>query len=155
MRRKVLVAFFSVSGRTEELAYQIADVLDARLFEIKAINPYTAEDLDYNNMRSRVSIEMTTHNSRPDFIKRNLDMSEYDTIFLGFPIWWGMEPKIIDTFLEYYDLAGKTIFPFATSGGSDIIMAENSMKLVCPEADIRQGQIISPMNAKRWARSVM
>lgn len=155
MRKKFLVAFFSVTGNTEQVAFEIADSLDARLFEIIPIEPYTEDDLNTQNLRNRVAIEMTTHNSRPDFLKNSLNMDEYDTIFLGFPIWWGMEPKIIDTFLETYTLRGKTIIPFATSAASDIILAENSMKLVCPEAKIKQGQIVSLANARRWAKTVI
>ena len=115
---KTLVAYFSVSGQTAKLAKTIADVTGGDLFEIAPETPYTAHDLDWNDKASRSTIEMKDPKSRPAIAGRVGDMTQYDTLFIGFPIWWYQAPRIIETFLENYDLSGKTVIPFATSGGS-------------------------------------
>ena len=113
-----LVAYFSVSGVTKSLAKRLASAIDSDIYEIVPQEAYTSEDLDWQNPRSRSSVEMKDKTSRPAIANKIDDMSKYDTIFVGFPIWWYVAPTIINTFLEQYDLEGKTIIPFATSGMS-------------------------------------
>ena len=115
---KILVAYFSASGVTKKVAEELASLENADLFEIVPEALYTAEDLDWRNKSSRSSVEMNDPNCRPAITGQVANMDEYDTIFLGFPIWWGREPSVVDTFLDAYDLKGKTIVPFCTSGGS-------------------------------------
>lgn len=113
---KQLVAFFSVSGNTKNLASRMACAKSTDLFEIVPEKAYTAEDLDFMNPESRSSVEMKDLSCRPVVVSKLDDTSVYDKVFLGFPLWWGREPSIIDTFLESYDFEGKTIIPFCTSG---------------------------------------
>lgn len=115
---KTLVAYFSATGVTKKLAAQIAKHRHADLFEIKPAKPYTPADLDWTNKQSRSSLEMKDTHFRPEIAEKLSNMADYDTVFLGFPIWWYIAPTIINTFLEQYDFSGKTIIPFATSGGS-------------------------------------
>ena len=115
---KKLVAYFSAGGVTKKVAERLAAAAGADLFEIKPAVPYTVADLDWTNKKSRSSVEMNDPSSRPEIARRLDSLEEYDTVFLGFPIWWYVAPTIINTFLESYDFAGKTIIPFATSGGS-------------------------------------
>ena len=115
---KTLVAFFSASGVTQKLAEKIADAVNGDLHKIIPAEPYTAKDLDWTDKNSRSSIEMNNKTFRPAISNKVDNMEEYDLIYLGFPIWWYVAPTIINTFLETYDLAGKTIIPFATSGSS-------------------------------------
>ena len=115
---KKLVAYFSASGVTASLAKNLAAAIGADLFEIEPVIRYGKADLDWTNKKSRSSDEMNDKSSRPAVAKKLGNMSEYDEVFVGFPIWWYIAPTIVNTFLEGYDLAGKTIIPFATSGGS-------------------------------------
>lgn len=115
---KQLVVFFSATGTTERLAKRLAEIIGADTYQIVPEVPYTAADLNWRDRMSRSSLEMQDLSSRPAMANADAPVAEADVIFLGFPIWWYREPSIIDTFLEAYDLAGKTIVPFATSGGS-------------------------------------
>lgn len=115
---KSLVAYFSASGVSAKLAHRIADIQQADVFEIKPRKVYTSEDLNWNDANSRSSIEMKDHAYRPEMIHNELDVSTYDVIYVGFPIWWYIAPTIINTFLESYDFTNKKIVLFATSGGS-------------------------------------
>lgn len=115
--KKKLIAFFSASGETARLARTIADVTGGDLFEIRSETAYTAADLNWNDQNSRSTVEMKDEKSRPAVADSVTDMAQYDVVFVGFPIWWYQAPRIIETFLESYDLAGKTVVPFATSGG--------------------------------------
>ena len=115
---KKLVAYFSASGVTKKLAERISKVVGADLYEIQPKDVYTEEDLNWMNENSRSSIEMKNKSFRPKIANKVVNMGEYDTIYVGFPIWWYVAPTIINTFLESYDLKGKTIIPFATSGQS-------------------------------------
>lgn len=117
---KRLVAYFSASGVTAKVAENLADAIGADIFEIQPEVPYTKADLNWMDKKSRSTIEMSDPTSRPGIAVKRDNMDEYDTIFVGFPIWWYIAPTIINTFLESYDLKGKTIIPFATSGGSDM-----------------------------------
>ena len=124
---KKLVAYFSPTGTTAKVARALAEAADADLFEIKPSAPYTRTDLDWTNPRSRSSVEMNNPDSRPAIVGELDNMGEYDVIFLGFPIWWYTAPTIINTFLESYDLSGKTIVTFATSGGSGMENVSESL----------------------------
>lgn len=115
---KKLVAYFSASGETAKVAKILAKAAGADLYEIKPKTPYTKADLDWMDKQSRSTVEMHDLSFRPEIADKNANVSEYDVIFVGFPIWWYIAPTIINTFLESYDLSGKVIVPFATSGGS-------------------------------------
>lgn len=117
---KALVTFFSASGVTAALAKRLAKAIDAPAYEIKPAAPYTKEDLDWMNKKSRSTVEMQDKSCRPDLADTNAPIVDADVIFIGFPVWWYREPSIIDSFLEAYDFSGKTIILFATSGSSDI-----------------------------------
>ena len=132
MKKKV-VAYFSASGVTKRAAERLAKAAGADLFEIKPAVPYSQADLDWTNKKSRSSVEMGNPDSRPEIAERLENMEEYDTVFLGFPIWWYVAPTIIDTFLESYDFSGKTIVPFATSGGSGFGRTAEILKPLCSD----------------------
>ncbi len=132
MKKKV-VAYFSASGVTKRAAERLAKAAGADLFEIKPAVPYSQADLDWTNKKSRSSVEMGNPDSRPEIAERLENMEEYDTVFLGFPIWWYVAPTIIDTFLESYDFSGKTIVPFATSGGSGFGRTAEVLKPLCSD----------------------
>ena len=148
--KKILVAYFSASGVTAEAAKKIAAATGGELYEIAPAQPYTPADLDWRNSRSRSTLEMNDPASRPAIAGEIKDISGYDTIFIGFPIWWYVEPRIIDTFLESGDFTGKTIIPFATSGGSGIAAAERSLKEHCPSAAWKNGRLVNGGSAG-WA----
>lgn len=128
---KSLVAYFSASGVTKRVAEKLATVVKGDIYEITPKNPYTSADLDWMDKNSRSSIEMKDHSSRPAISGTVENMEEYDTIYVGFPIWWYIAPTIINTFLESYDFSGKTIIPFATSGGSGMGNTLNELKPSC------------------------
>ena len=140
---KTLVAYFSASGTTARLAQAIADAAGADIFEIVPEQPYTRADLDWTNKSSRSSVEMNDPASRPGVASHVDNMADYDTIFLGFPIWWYIAPTIVNTFLEAYDLSGKKIVPFATSGGSGMGKTAKSLQPSAPGATIAAGEVIN------------
>lgn len=152
---KILVVYFSASGMTARAAEVIAHACDADLYEIRPEQPYTPADLDWRNKSSRSTIEMTNPDSRPEVAGPAVDVAQYDTILVGFPIWWGVEPRIVDAFLEGHDFSGKTLIPFATSGGSSIARAEKSVRAHCPDASWSAGQLVNSANAAQWARTVL
>lgn len=133
---KTLVAYFSASGMTARLAGTLADVAGADLFEIRPAQRYTSADLNWNDAQSRSSLEMKDPCARPAIAEAVKNMAQYDTVFVGFPIWWYQAPRIIETFLEAHDFSGKTLIPFATSGGSGMGGTEDILKALCP-ADTR------------------
>lgn len=147
MKRK-LVAYFSASGNTAKLAENLADAIGADVFAIEPMVPYTNEDLDWRNKSSRSSIEMADKTSRPAVKRKRDNIEDYDTIFVGFPIWWYIAPTIINTFLECYDLTGKTIIPFATSGGSDMGDTNKYLQPSCPESVLKTGRIFDVSASK-------
>ena len=152
---KKLVTYFSASGVTKKLAEKLAAAVDADLFEIRPKIPYTKADLNWMDKQSRSTIEMQNPSSRPEIAEGGPDLSGYDTIFVGFPIWWYVEPRIVDTFLERSDFSGKTVIPFATSGGSGIEKAERSLKSHCPQANWKKGKLLNHMDAAAWTKSVL
>lgn len=140
MSRK-LVAYFSASGVTAKLAETLSEAIGADLYAIEPEVPYTKADLNWMNQNSRSSVEMKDPASRPAIAGKRDNMDEYDTIFVGFPIWWYVAPTIINTFLESYDFTGKTIIPFATSGGSGMGKTNEKLQLSCPGAKLMEGKV--------------
>ncbi len=149
---KKLVAYFSASGVTKRYAEKMAKVTGADLFEIKPDIAYTKADLNWQNPDSRSSVEMKNPDSRPAIAEKLSDMDSYDTVFVGFPIWWYVAPTIIDTFLESYDFSGKTVILFATSGGSGMGKTADVLRNICPDADIRDGKVINGMSDEKIAQ---
>ena len=127
MANKTLVAVFSASGVTKRVGEKIAEITGGDFFEIVPEEKYTSADLNYMNNRSRSSVEMNDPASRPGIAVSVADMDSYDTVVIGFPIWWGVAPRIIETFLESYDFSGKTIIPFCTSGGSGVGRSDSAL----------------------------
>lgn len=156
---KILVAYFSASGVTAEIAERLADSIDADLFEIQPEVPYTDEDLNWNNKKSRSSMEMKDKAFRPAIANKVENMEQYDTMFVGFPIWWYVAPTIINAFLEQYDLKGKTIIPFATSGMSRMGNTNRELEPSCPGAHLKEGQRFanhtSSDQLKIWAEKML
>lgn len=154
MSRK-LVAYFSASGVTAKAAAELAGVLSADIYEIKPKVPYTKEDLDWTNMKSRSSLEMSDSSSRPEITASELQTVEYDVLLLGFPIWWYVAPTIINSFLESHDFSGKKIVLFATSGGSGFGKTAEGLKpSLAADTLLIEGKILNGMDAeeiKSWA----
>lgn len=140
---KALVAYFSASGTTARLAKTLAQAADGDLYEIRPAVPYTGADLNWNNKSSRSSVEMNDKGARPAIAAPGVDLAGYDTIFVGFPIWWYEAPRIIQTFLESYDFSGKTVIPFATSGGSGMGKTASILQKSCPAARMLPGKRLS------------
>ena len=155
MNGKILVTSFSASGVTAGVARELAQAIGADLCEIAPVQPYSSADLDWTNKKSRSTLEMQDPASRPAMKPLTVDPAQYDTIFVGFPIWWYVEPRIVDTFLERSDFSGKTVIPFATSGGSGIEKAERSLKSHCPQANWKKGKLLNHMDAAAWTKSVL
>ena len=153
MKSKVLVAYFSASGVTARAAKEIAAATGGELFEIAPALPYSRADLDWTDKNSRSSVEMNDEGCRPAMKSAPPDPSGFDRIFIGFPIWWYVEPRIIDTFLESLDLEGKEVVAFATSGGSGIAGAERRMRALCPAAKWQKGKLVN-RGAGEWAASL-
>lgn len=155
---KALVAYFSASGVTAKLAKNLAGAIGADLHEIKPEQPYTAADLDWQDKTSRSTIEMQDKAFRPAVANKAENMADYDTIFVGFPIWWYVAPTIINTFLEQYDLTGKKIVPFATSGGSGMGNTNKELSVSCQGAKLVEGRRFDAnakaAELKAWAESV-
>lgn len=125
---KTLVVYFSATGTTKGVAEQIAAAANADTYEILAAQTYTADDLNWNDTNSRTTKEQNDKSVRPEIGSEKISLDGYDTIFIGFPIWWGEEPRIMDTFVESYDFSGKTMIPFCTSGGSGIGSSGDNLK---------------------------
>lgn len=156
---KKLVAYFSASGVTAKVAKALAESIDADLYEIEPAISYTRADLDWTNKKSRSSIEMSDPSSRPAVRSKLSGMEQYDTVFVGFPIWWYVAPTIINTFLESYDMTGKTIIPFATSGGSGMGRTNEKLMPSCPNAKLLEGKVfkqtISKAELLAWADGIV
>ena len=138
---KKLVAYFSAGGNTAALAKKLAAAAGADLFEIEPAVRYTAQDLDWMNKQSRSSVEMSNHSSRPAIAGTKSDLAEYDTVYVGFPIWWYIAPTIINSFLESGDFSGKRIILFATSGGSGFGKAADNLRGSAVGAEIIEGKV--------------
>ena len=156
---KTLAAYFSASGTTAKVAEMLAKAANADIYEIKPAVPYTRADLDWMNKKSRSSVEMSDKSSRPELADKSANIADYDTVLLGFPIWWYVAPTIINTFLESYDFSGKKIVLFATSGGSGFGKTVECLKgSVSADAQIIEGKILngkpSESELKAWVENL-
>lgn len=142
---KILVAYFSATGNTKQLAENTAKALKADLYEIRPAKPYTGEDLNYNDESTRATVEQKDDRARPELADKNAPVADYDTIVLAYPIWWSQAPRIMDTFVESYDFTGKNMTAICTSGGSDIgSSADYLQKLTKGKANWKPGRLFSP-----------
>ena len=142
---KTLVAYFSTSGRTAKAAGKLAALLGADAYEIRPQEAYTKADLNWMNKKSRSSVEMNDKSFRPAIITGDVDISGYDTVYLGFPLWWYVAPTLINTFLEAYEFAGKKIVLFATSGGSGFGNPVAELQPSAPDAEITETKVLTGM----------
>lgn len=154
MSKRTLVAYFSATGTTAGVARRMAKEIGADLYEIRPKEPYTERDLDWTNKKSRSTVEMNDEGSRPELAEAVPDVSGYDTILLGFPVWWYVEPRIVDTFLDGAAIEGKRIVAFATSGGSDVAKCMSNMRSNYPNAEWGQGKLLNSGDPVAWAKSV-
>ena len=160
MDKKVLVAYFSATGTTKQVAQNLASAINADIYEIKPKVPYTSKDLDWTDKSSRSTVEMKDHNSRPEIVNDNFSTDNYDTIFLGFPIWWYVAPTIVNTFVEAHDFTNKKIILFATSGGSGFgKTVENLKNSVSVSTEIIEGKLFNnhptKEELKKWTEEVL
>ena len=155
---KVLVAYFSASGVTAGVAEKLSNAIGADLYEIAPETPYTDADLNWMDKKSRSTVEMEDRSSRPAIGTKVENMEQYDTVFVGFPIWWYREPSIIDTFMEAYDFTGKTVVPFATSGGSGLGDSYKNLQALAPGAKVINGEkfpgSVSEEKLRLWAQGL-
>ena len=154
---KTLVAYFSASGVTKGAAEQLAAVAGADLHEIKPAQPYTDADLDWRDKQSRSTVEMKDKDSRPAITDKLKNMQDYDVVYVGFPIWWYTAPTIINSFMEAYDFKGKTVIPFATSGGSTIKKACEDLKAAYPDVKWKEGKLlnrVSKQDLESWVKGL-
>ena len=158
MSQKSLVVYFSCSGVTKKTAELLSDVAGADLFEIRPEVPYTKADLDWMDKKSRSTVEMNDPSSRPAIADKVEHMEQYDTVYVGFPIWWYVAPTIINTFLESYDFSGKTVIPFATSGGSGMGKTEAVLHVLCPDGvNWKSGKMLNGYDRAQmeaWVRTL-
>ncbi len=155
--KKVLVAYFSASGVTEGVAKQLAEVTGGDLHKIQPEQPYTDADLDWRDKQSRSSVEMKDKSSRPAITNKLANMQDYDVVYVGFPIWWYTCPTIINTFMEAYDFKGKTVIPFATSGGSSIKKACEDLNAAYPDVNWKEGKLLkraSKQELETWIKGL-
>ena len=150
-----LVAYFSATGKTAKVAEKLASAIGADIYEIKSEVQYTKADLNWMNKKSRSSVEMNDKSIRPAIITGDVDVSGYDTIYLGFPIWWYVAPTLINTFLEAYDFSGKKIVLFATSGGSDFGNTVAELQPSAPNAEIVETKVLSGIITEAKIKSLI
>lgn len=159
MAKKILVACFSASGVTKKIGEEIARIAGGDFYEIVPKKTYTSDDLNWMNKKSRSTVEMNDPSARPEISGTVADMDAYDTVIIGYPIWWGVAPRIIETFLESYDLSGKTIIPFCTSGGSGIGKSDTALyKNVSGNVIWKKGRQINRANEaeiRKWLTEVL
>ena len=154
---KILVAYFSCTNNTKRAALEVAELLNADTFEIVPAQAYTKDDLNYQVEDCRANVEQKDYKVRPAIKDKIANPAQYKAVIIAFPIWWGEEPRIIDTFVESNDLAGKIIVPVCTSGGSDIMTATQNLRVLCKGSDVRDGKrlgIISKDEIKAWLDSL-
>lgn len=152
----VLVVYFSCTGNTKKVAEKIAALTGGDIYEIVPAEPYSAADLNYNNDDCRTNREMNDPTARPAIGGGKVDISGYDTVIIGYPIWWGTMPRIINTFIDSCDLSGKTVLPFCTSGSSGISRSVSDIKTAAPTADVRDGlrtSGVSDAELEKWLRA--
>ena len=154
---KTLVAYFSATGVTKGAAEKLAEVTGGDLYEIQPEVPYTDADLDWQDKQSRSSVEMADLSSRPAIKGKVENLDDYDTVFIGFPVWWYTAPTIINTFIETNDLKGKTVIPFCTSGGSSIKKSAEDLKKAYPDLNWKEGKLlnrISKEDLETWVKGL-
>ena len=157
-KKKVLVVYFSATGTTRQVAKQIAKNADADICEIAPAKPYSNADLDWTNKQSRSSVEMNNPKARPEIKAVSVDVSKYDYIFLGYPIWWDLAPRTVNSFIEAVDLSGKTVIPFATSGSSTIANSVAVLKKSYPKIKWQTGKLLNHVSEKEmeaWVSASM
>lgn len=157
METKTLVAYFSATGTTKAVAQQIAKATGGELCPIQPARTYSSADLDWTNANSRSSRENADAASRPAIVKQKKSLAEYTTIYIGFPIWWNVAPRVVNTFIESYDLTGKTVIPFATSGGSSIYNSVKVLQKTYPSINWQKGKLLngpSDSEVKKWVDSL-
>lgn len=155
---RILVACFSATGTTARIAEKVTAATGGTLYAITPAEPYTAADLDWTDKRSRSSREMNDPKARPEIGGEKIDMTRYEVIFVGYPIWWDLAPRIVETFLDRYDLGGKTVIPFATSGGSGISNSAAALKKAYPQAAWRPGRLLNragDAEVRAWVEQVL
>ena len=154
---KALVVYFSATGTTAKAARTIAEVTGGTLYEIVPQQAYTSDDLDWNDRQSRSSVEMNNPQARPALKDTKLDVAAYDVIFIGYPIWWNQAPRIINSFIESHDLKGKTLVPFATSGGSGITGSVKELKRAYPDLKWQDGKLLNGVSrntVQNWVNNM-
>lgn len=145
---KFLVAYFSATGTTVRAAQKVADATGGELYAITPAQPYTDADLDWHDAQSRSSVEMNDAKARPAIKDEKKNITDYDVIFIGYPIWWNLAPRIINTFIEDHDLKGKTVIPFATSGSSSIANSAATLKRTYPALNWKEGRLLNRSDEK-------
>ena len=157
-KKKVLVVYFSATGTTRQVAKQIAQIANADICEITPAKPYSSADLDWTNKQSRSSVEMNNPEARPEIKAVSVDVSQYDYVFLGYPIWWDLAPRTVNSFIEATDLSGKTVIPFATSGSSTIANSVAVLKKSYPKIKWQTGKLLNRVSEKEirtWVSASM
>ena len=155
--KKALVVYFSASGVTRNAAQQLAEVASADLYEIQPEVAYTEADLDWRDKQSRSSVEMADLSSRPAIKGKVENLADYDVVFIGFPIWWYTAPTIVNTFIEANDLSGKTVVPFATSGGSTIDKSAEDLRKTYPDLNWKEGKLLNDVSKEEidaWVKGL-
>lgn len=155
---RILVAYYSATGTTARTAEMLAEVTGGELYAISPVDHYTEADLDWHDRQSRSSVEMNTPSSRPAIKGHKDNMTDYDIIFLGYPIWWDLAPRVINTFIESHNLKGKTIIPFATSGGSSVTNSVEVLKNTYPDLKWESGRLLNRVGEKTiraWVGSLL
>lgn len=147
---KILVAYFSATGTTARAAEKLANATGGELYAIAPAKSYTSADLDWNDKQSRSSVEMNDPKSRPAIKSKKENITDYDVVFIGYPIWWDLAPRIINTFIESHDLQGKTVIPFATSGGSSLAGSAAALKKTYPALDWKEGRLLNRADEKSF-----
>ena len=145
---KILVAYFSATGVTARVAQKVAEATGGEVYAITPAKPYTDADLDWNDKQSRSSVEMNDPKARPALGGERLDVSDYDVVFIGYPSWWNQAPRLINTFIESHNLKGKTVIPFATSGGSTIAGSAATLNRSYPALEWKEGCLLNRADEK-------
>lgn len=146
--KRILVAYFSATGTTARAAEKLANVAGGDLYAIEPARPYTSADLDWHDRQSRSSVEMNDPASRPAIKGGKENIADYDVVFIGYPIWWNLAPRVINTFIESHDLKGKTVVPFATSGGSTLAGSAAALKKAYPALNWKEGRLLNRTDEK-------
>ena len=145
---KILVAYFSATGTTARAAQKVAHATGGKLYAITPAQPYTDADLNWNDKQSRSSVEMNDPKARPAIKGKKENIADYDVIFIGYPIWWDLAPRVVNTFIESHDLKGKTVIPFATSGGSTLAGSAAALKKSYPSLNWKEGRLLNRADEK-------